>query len=692
MRSVIGILATGLLTIGVARNAWPWIVDDAFISLRFADRFANGDGLTWTDGERVEGYSNLLWVLLSAALGSLGVDWIVAVRALGVACTITTFAVLLRSSMVPASVPARLAVCTLASLAVTSVWTIGGLEAPLMMLLVAIAMAGLHRAFKASATNASHDTAHWRRPMLLAGAALALACWTRPDGPLWSVVATVVVWFAGPKNGSRWRAIAYLLALPVAAFLLQMGFRIAYYGDWLPNTGRAKAAAGAEGRRVGWAYLMSAATAMRALLIPAAIGVLALAVQRSRAIVMFATLGTAAWWLYILQMGGDAFPRSRLLVPTLAPLTVLAAHGFDLLRLGGGPRSKRTKITFYLACMVAIASIVVARIDAERTTDDTRQQLSNWEWLGIASGDWLGRAFHQQQPLLAVDAAGAVPFASRLPCLDMLGLCDRTIATTPVPADQPFVPGHSRGNGAYVLSREPDLVMWGPPPGSPLPQWAGDRQMEASPEFLRDYRVLLFQTGPNRLGDGTVSDLRITAWARLQGRIGIAAEGAAILIPGFWLGSYRQPYSFLQPLESEPGPSKRAIDVAAGAQWWLTAGVVGVLDDGDPESDSNKPPRVVGEVRRAGEHVLSGIPLSPGRYQLTPVASPADNIADHAEFELRGNATSRVTTGQATPTAQAIFVVAARTGAPPTVDLVCRIAGHAPLPLRLEAIRIQPAP
>ncbi|HVR20316.1 MAG TPA: hypothetical protein VMS65_11485, partial [Polyangiaceae bacterium] len=46
-----------------ALHYYPFISDDALISLRYARRFAQGLGLTWTDGERVEGYTNLLWVL-----------------------------------------------------------------------------------------------------------------------------------------------------------------------------------------------------------------------------------------------------------------------------------------------------------------------------------------------------------------------------------------------------------------------------------------------------------------------------------------------------------------------------------------------------------------------------------------------------------------------------------------------------
>ncbi|MGB5680770.1 MAG: hypothetical protein WBM47_02890, partial [Polyangiales bacterium] len=89
------------LTSGVALlvvgSAWVgnFIEDDTLISLRYAERLLEGKGLTWNDGERVEGYSNLAWVLGSAALGALGVDLILAVRILAFACWGATFGALL---------------------------------------------------------------------------------------------------------------------------------------------------------------------------------------------------------------------------------------------------------------------------------------------------------------------------------------------------------------------------------------------------------------------------------------------------------------------------------------------------------------------------------------------------------------------------------------------------------------------
>ena len=42
---------------------WPFMTDDAYISLRYSQRLMHGHGLTWNDlPPAVEGYTNLLWV------------------------------------------------------------------------------------------------------------------------------------------------------------------------------------------------------------------------------------------------------------------------------------------------------------------------------------------------------------------------------------------------------------------------------------------------------------------------------------------------------------------------------------------------------------------------------------------------------------------------------------------------------
>jgi len=51
-----------------------WMVDDAFISFRYAENLASGKGLVYNEGERVEGYTNFLWVILLSTCKKFGID------------------------------------------------------------------------------------------------------------------------------------------------------------------------------------------------------------------------------------------------------------------------------------------------------------------------------------------------------------------------------------------------------------------------------------------------------------------------------------------------------------------------------------------------------------------------------------------------------------------------------------------
>ena len=50
----------------ILKNAW--LCDDAYITLRVADNFINGYGLTWNIYERVQAYTHTLWLFLITAV------------------------------------------------------------------------------------------------------------------------------------------------------------------------------------------------------------------------------------------------------------------------------------------------------------------------------------------------------------------------------------------------------------------------------------------------------------------------------------------------------------------------------------------------------------------------------------------------------------------------------------------------
>lgn len=642
--------AVALLGCGVAR-VWPWIADDAFVSLRYAARLCAGDGLTWNDGERVEGFSNPLWVLLAAALHGLGLDLVTAARGLGAAASLGTLVLLLRTPLLAAPRGGgRGAVPILAASAPFAVWTIGGLETPLALWLTTLGVLRTGEALRAE------DPAEAAAKARGAGLAFAWLAWTRPDGPLWAACATAAVALA---HGPRWRRTTALAGPVLSALAVLLVCRLGYYGDWLPNPARGKLDVNARTVELGLEHLRGALRILRALLVPAALGAFAaLASRRTRPLGLCVVGGGAATALYVTLVGGDLFPLARLFVPSLGALTLLAGLGLQAVARRGGARS---------AAGLAVAAVAVALYDARAEAIGPFAERTRWEWRGRAVGTWLAQATDGVRPLLAVDPAGAVPFYSGLPCVDMLGLCDRHIANAPSPDPAAALPGHARGDGRYVLDRAPDLVLFGPPTGDVAPRWPGGWQMVADPRFLADYRCVRCSTGPVPvLGDGSpqdVEEVTLRLWLRVDGQLGLRADGDDRVVPGWLCAASPATDAFAPaPVDHPPG-APRALSPAMAA--WSDGPATQVVVDAalGPCAELSGPAPIL----------VRGLRLPAGTYE--PRAEPP---VPGLALALRDAA------GPPCPAQSGGFVVAAGHA----VDLVGTFPSPPPGPPRLAAIRL----
>ncbi len=222
----------------LAAVSW-FLTDDAFISFRYVRNLLEGHGLVFNPGERVEGYSNFLWVMELAAIWRvLGIPPEVAAPWLSVACTAGTIGAMLWWIYRLPALPHRgltgwMALGLVCSSATFAVWTSGGgLETRQFTCCIVLAVVCL----------SLYRSNRWG--LLAASLSLAAAALTRPEGPL--LAALCFGWFVGQRwaDAGRlrldWRELAYLIApciLLVAAHFL---FRYAYYGEWLPNTYYAK--------------------------------------------------------------------------------------------------------------------------------------------------------------------------------------------------------------------------------------------------------------------------------------------------------------------------------------------------------------------------------------------------------------------------------------------------------------------
>ena len=465
-----------------------FVSDDAFISFRYAEHLATGRGLEWNPGYRVEGYSNFLWVLLLAAGRMLGMAVPEAARLLSTVAALGTVAlvVLVIGWGRRRTDPLLLALAPL-PVALSfpfQYWCSMRLETALFALLLLLAPALFLRE-----EAAGPGARRW--PSALAYLALAL---TRPEGLVYAVIPVGHL-LTRVATGEDVRALARQrmawLGIIVAGVALLFLFRWSYFGELLPNTFHAKVEGGG-GSAWGWSYL-TRFCAERPYYLVLFLAPLLLGGTRNPAGPVL--LGTALLSaLVAVAVGGDWMQEFRLLVP-ITPL-LAATLGITLQRINAhhsGPRGAAERVTVITGAALLVAGVQLNMGTPRHELADAmagkrRDLLINLEGemtrAGSEAGRWL-RANARPGDLVAVNHAGAVPFYSGLPTLDMVGLNDRHIAR--LAGDM-----HGKYDPEYVLSRRPRFVVLNTrvqPSGGHYTAgyWAGEDALFTHPEFQRRY-------------------------------------------------------------------------------------------------------------------------------------------------------------------------------------------------------------
>jgi len=286
---------------------YTFLTDDAFISFRYARNLSQGYGLVFNPGfERVEGYTNFLWVLVLAAFNLVGLAPESVAHVLTIGATIVLWGVVVwfTYDTLPAKGRRWLLLTAPLFLAATrsvAVWSTSGLETRWFEVLV---VGGILRLIVEVRAQLAGD-----RRRSLAFLLLALATLTRPDGLLISLAAFAV---AGVQLAARRRLDLRAFAVQVGSYVLIIGahyvFRRVYYGQWLPNTYYAKVG-GQTWWDMGWPYLGVFALEYAAYLwVPLLVA--AWFEHRSRGTLFTPLLFAAVvipHALYVASIGGDHF-------------------------------------------------------------------------------------------------------------------------------------------------------------------------------------------------------------------------------------------------------------------------------------------------------------------------------------------------------------------------------------------------
>ena len=163
----VGVLVCALVLGVHAAQYYPFMPDDAFISLRYSKRLLMGHGLTWTSGAQVEGYSNLTWVLACAMLGAFGLDLVLAARLIAAVSTLSVMvavAYAFRPSRGAGLVSALTGLLGFAVCVPVAVWSLAGLEQPLVCAFLAWAVPPMRRLLAMSSERGTRSSCLMRHP------------------------------------------------------------------------------------------------------------------------------------------------------------------------------------------------------------------------------------------------------------------------------------------------------------------------------------------------------------------------------------------------------------------------------------------------------------------------------------------------------------------------------------------------
>ncbi|MBW2271801.1 MAG: hypothetical protein JRG96_00915 [Deltaproteobacteria bacterium] len=429
--------ATALVRFAFNVEHYWFLLDDAFISFRYASNLVGGHGLVWNPGEYVEGYTNFLWVILVAGgmLAGLQPEGFSAL--LSIACALGLLATLIRFSAGRESLRdpfVWLPLLALASSRTFAAWSTSGMETMLFALLVV----GANLRFVVERERAERERAEREdaaRSPMGSIALFTLATLTRPEGGLFTFVAGVF-FLADALRGRRRFASLCLWCLPwfvvIGSHFL---WRHAYYGYWLPNTFYAKV--NGIWLEQGLHFFEIFQQDYKFLyFLPFAL--LAVAGWRSFAHLYLANV-ILVYSGYLLLIGGDRF-EFRPLVAVLPLFYWLVCEGLRWIHDQGwrrGGAQGRALLALSALCAIllvgitehgsrhyaafanryGIESLQSARFYGQRRSEEGRFLASQIEQ-GVLPDDLL----------LCAGGAGALPYYTRWPTLDYRGLNDPVIA------------------------------------------------------------------------------------------------------------------------------------------------------------------------------------------------------------------------------------------------------------------------
>jgi hypothetical protein len=457
------------------------LFDDSMVSMRYAKNLAVGYGLVWNPGEKVEGFTNPLWVVYMSVFHLFNIDQsktslfiqisgalflllnlffvkkIVAVAISQGSHNVALFAVLLTAFYLP-----------------LNNWGLQGTEVSLLTLLTSICV---HRGVQYLQNGASPLLIYW-----ILGAATLI----RLDVVVLAIA--IIVFFSIQKPEDRKQNLSYGLSILIFFLVAQTIFRYWYYGELLPNTYYLKMTGFPILLRITRGLFVFSWFAWHLNFLLFLVPVLVTLHYKQKPI-RFLFWIFAAQVGYSIFVGGDAWEGrggANRYIAVVMPLF------FILFSLGTREALSVLKDIFHLSTLQRKTVTVIGIVVCLLQFNGLHYQGALAEWLllkrplnvednyNMLRIGLMLRTITTNQAKIAVVWAGNAPYFSNRIAIDLLGRCDKRIAREPmrIPTTHArlqeqniplppslfkflaFYPGHLKWNYAYSIGKlKPDVIV-----------------------------------------------------------------------------------------------------------------------------------------------------------------------------------------------------------------------------------------
>lgn len=450
--------------------------DDAFISYRYVSNFIQGHGLVFNSGERVEGYTNFLWIILLSIFAKLGLDMIVISKILGITSGVVSLFLLYRISSSFFSKEEWLFALfppfLLTTVGAFAYWSISGLETAFFVMMILL-----------SVYLYLGDSRLW-------AVSTVVCTLIRPEGVL---IFGILILHESFFRKDSLRQSLFDLAGFVLLLLPFLIFKLFYYGDILPNPFYAKTGFSIEYVKSGleyfWLFLRHYGLWGVLYLLP--ILFYKSLASRGRLLVLLVYLYT----LYVILIGGDVLKVHRFFLPVLSFL-------FLLLTLCAKTLYDRFKNHLKIKIAGAIVLLSVSAIFfflPRHWILDVREAEENLVDKMRLMGEYL-KKYYGPDFSIAVTTIGSLAYYSgtEVRVIDMLGLTNRYISRHPENLKGITATWKERKyNTKYVLSLDPDFILFstGFKPSAPA-----ERALFLNSKFRQNYYILTILFGKTKFG------------------------------------------------------------------------------------------------------------------------------------------------------------------------------------------------